>query len=212
MKYTLFLILLLSILVRVHAQEDYHEDYTSNLKNHRYLKAVVVTLEGDSIPALMENYRETYRRYGNKAGKIKAILSTEGKKMIKADDIKGFELTLRNRSTQRYLAVDGIIVRVRYSGERIYLFEREELVLNKLSLPTSAILVAPNIRKKFYVRKKYEAYLLDVDLLEDQVALEEYFAACPGIAKQISINRMKARHIITIVERYDNCDDFTGVE
>ncbi|MFY0625604.1 MAG: hypothetical protein JXR07_04885 [Reichenbachiella sp.] len=183
------------------AQE--HEDYSSLLKNPNYLKCVVVNLDNEKIPALMENYREAYKRYGTKNGKIDFILSTTGKKTIKATDLISYNITLRNKKEQRFVCVDGIVVRVKYSGERIKLFEREEFTLKA---PKTATMISPNVRRRYYVRKKYEAYLTDVDDIADVLSLSEYFEDCPSLSKRIGQPKSKVRDIVSIVKRYDACE------
>ena len=188
-------------------QAEEHEDYAAFKKSPNYLKCILVTHDRDSIPALMENFREPYKRFGDKSGKINLILSTDGRKTLRADEFKGYELTLRNKKTIRFFAIDGTIVNVKVKGDNIKLFEREEFVIKA---PKSAIMVSSNVRKRYFVRKKYEAYLTDVDDISDQKSLADYFSDCPALSQKIEQNRIKVRDIVSLVQRYDGCEGVTG--
>ena len=187
-----------------YGQAEENEDYAALKKSPNFLKCVLVTHERDSIPALMENFREPYKRFGDKSGRINLILSTDGRRTLRADEFKGYELTLRNKKTVRFFAIDGTIVTVKVKGENIKLFEREEFVIKA---PKTAIMVSSNVRKRYFVRKKYEAYLTDVDDISDQKGLAGYFSDCPALSKKIEQNRIKVRDIVSLVQRYDGCQE-----
>lgn len=200
MHKTVIVLVILLFTDKVNAQD--HEDYTALLKNSNYLKCIVVTHDLDSIPALMENYREVYKRFGDKSGKVDFILSTEGRRTLKSKDFRGYELTLRNKKTQRFFCIDGLVLRVKFAGETIKLFEREEFVIKA---PKSAFMVSSNVRRKYYVRKKYEAYLTDVEEIANKEYLAEYFEECPALSKKIGQPKSKYRDIVSLVQRYDKC-------
>ncbi len=208
MKRQIFLFpLLFALILSIQAQSQEHEDYTALKKSPQYIKCILVTHDRDSIPALMENHREPYKRYGDKKGKIDLVLSTEGRQTLKAEEFIAYELTLRNKKKVQFYSVDGQIVTIKINGESIKLFEREEFVIRA---PKHAILVNPNVRKRYLVRKKYEAYLTDVDDIAEQDLLLEYFEDCPALQTPLKQGRLKARDIVKLVQRYESCDNKSG--